>query len=533
MTMYVAAGSAGNPILNISIFAVFVAATLFVVYRAGIRNTTAADYYAAGNAFTGAQNGVALAGEYLSAASFLGVAGAIAVHGYDGFLYSVGFLVTWLITLVLVAEMVRNSGRFTMGDVIVYRMRQRPVRAAAASSTLVIVYFVMMAQMAGAGGLVAFLLDIRSRSGQAIIIVVVGIVMICYVLVGGMKGTTWVQIIKAVLLMACMILTTMFLMGKFGYNFSTLLDKARNNNPLGAKFLNPGGQYGKNGITKLDFVSQAIGFLLGVSGRPDVLMRLYTVPNSREARRSVAWTIWIVMVFYLAAMVIGFGATALVGSNTIVHSPGGENSATPLLALHIGGPVLLGLVSAVAFATILSVIAAVTLTASASFAHDVYANVIKRGHADPRSEVRVARFTAVAIGCLAVAGGILAIGQNVAFMVTLALAISASANVPTIIFSLFWKRFNTSGTLWSIYTGLISCLVLIVFSPLVSGSSTSLISSVDFHWFPLSNPGIVAVPLSFAAGILGTFFGQRNENPEKQAEMEVRALTGIGSGLRG
>jgi cation/acetate symporter len=261
-------------------------------------------------------------------------------------------------------------------------------------------------------------------------------------------------------------------------------------------------------------------------------MRFYTVPNSREARRSVVWATACMFVFYLCTLVIGFGAAALVGADEIKNAPGGENSAAPLLALHIGGTLLLGVVSAVAFATILAVVAGLTITASASFAHDVYANIMKRGKAEPADEVRVARLTALVVGVLAILGGILVNGQNIAFLVALALAVAASANLSTLLYSLyslFWKRFNTTGTLWSIYGGLTACLLLVLFSPVVSGSADSIFPSIDFHWFPLKNPGLISIPFSFLCGAVGTFFGKPKADAAKHAEMEVRSLTGIGS----
>jgi cation/acetate symporter len=531
MTAQLAASAMGSPTLNVSVFLIFVFITLYVVYKVTNRNQSTSDYYAAGSAFSGMQNGIAMSGDFLSAASFLGISGAIAVHGYDGFLYSVGWLVAWLVALLLIGERVRNTGRYTMGDVMAFRMKQRPVRAAAANASLVITFFYMLAQMAGAGGLVALLLDVHTRAGQALLITVVGIVMVLYVLVGGMKGTTWVQIIKAGLLLVCVTFISVFLIGKFGFNFSALLEQATHHSPLGERLLQPGSSYGTDATSQLDFVSLALSLVLGISSLPHVLMRFYTVPTAKEARSSVVWCSWSMFTFYLGILVVGYSATALVGSNAIVHAPGGENSAAPLLAFRIGGVVLLGVVSAVAFATILAVVAGLTLAASASFAHDVYANVIRRGKADPRSEIRVARLTAVVIGILAIIGGIVADGQNVAFLVSLALALAASANLPTMLYTLYWKRFNTSGTLWSIYGGLVSCLVLILFSPAVSGAPTSIITSVDFHWFPLTNPGFVSIPLSFVCGYLGTVFSRRPADPDKQAEMEVRALTGIGAGL--
>ncbi|MEP7763666.1 cation acetate symporter [Sanguibacter sp. 25GB23B1] len=531
-----AASEIGNPVVNIGIFLAFVAVTLVIVLRASRTNKTAADYYAGGRSFTGPQNGTAIAGDYLSAASFLGIVGAIAVNGYDGFLYSIGFLVAWLVALLLVAELLRNTGKFTMADVLSFRLRQRPVRMAAAITTLAVVFFYLLAQMAGAGGLVALLLGIDGSVGQGVVIAVVGALMILYVLVGGMKGTTWVQIIKAILLIAGAGVMTVWVLAKFGFNLSDVIQGAINTsgNPALAE---PGARYGGSETSKLDFLSLALALVLGTAGLPHVLMRFYTVPTAKEARRSVVWAIWLIGIFYLFTLVLGYGAGALVGADTINAAPGGVNSAAPLLAFELGGEILLGIISAVAFATILAVVAGLTITAAASFAHDIYASVIKKGEIAPDGEVRVARITVVAIGFLAIIGGIFANGQNVAFLVALAFAVAASANLPTIIYSLFWKRFNTRGALWSMYGGLGSCIVLIAFSPVVSGklnpdgTSASMIrnTGVDFAWFPLENPGLVTIPLAFLLGIVGTLTSKERPDLEKYAEMEVRSLTGAGS----
>ena len=518
-----------NPLLNIGIFAAFVVVTLVVVLRASKNTRSAADYYAGGRAFTGPQNGIAIAGDYLSAASFLGIVGAIALYGYDGFLYSIGFLVAWLVALLLVAELLRNTGKYTMGDVLAFRMRQRPVRAAAATSTLMVSFFYLLAQMAGAGVLVSLLLGVSSGSGQALVIAIVGVIMIVYVLVGGMKGTTWVQIIKAVLLISGAAVMTVWTLGLYGFDFSGLLQAAVDRASSGEKLLNPGAKYGKSETSKLDFLSLGIALVLGTAGLPHVLMRFYTVPTAKEARRSVVWAIWLIGLFYLFSLVLGYGAAAIVGPETIKNAPGSSNSAAPLLAQALGGPLLLGFIAAVAFATILAVVAGLTITASASFAHDIYANVIKRGKVEDKdAEVRVARITAVVIGAVAIVGGILARNQNVAFLVALAFAVAASANLPTILYSLFWKRFNTSGALWSIYGGLTTTVVLIVFSPAVSGTEDSMLPSVDFHWFPLQNPGLVSIPAAFFFGWLGTVLSKEHLEDE-YAEMEVRSLTGAGA----
>ena len=526
----------GNPVVNISIFAAFVVITLFIVVRASRANTNATEYFTGGHAFTGPQNGIAIAGDYLSAASFLGIAGAIAVYGYDGFLYSIGFLVAWLVALLLVAELLRNTGKFTMADVLSFRLKQRPVRLAAAISTLTVSLFYLLAQMAGAGGLVALLLDINGRFAQSVVIAIVGVLMIVYVLIGGMKGTTWVQIIKAVLLIAGAAVMTVLVLAKFGLNFSELLGRAQDmvhqSTTKGVStrdVLAPGAKYGATTISKIDLLSLGLALVLGTAGLPHVLMRFYTVPTAREARRSVVWAIGLIGAFYLFTLTLGYGAAALVGPDTILKAPGKENSAAPLLAFQLGGVILLGVISAVAFATILAVVAGLTITASASFAHDVYASVMKSHNVTEDEQVRVSRITAVVLGIAAIGLGILANGQNVAFLVALAFAVAASANLPTILYSLYWRRFNTRGALWSMYGGLISCIVLIVFSPAVSGAKTAMLPGLDFHWFPLSNPGIVSIPLAFALGVIGTLTSKDTGDPVLNAEMEVRSLTGVGA----
>jgi cation/acetate symporter len=536
MTYLAASETIGNPVANIGIFALFVVITMIVVIRASKKNATADEFFTGGRGFSGPQNGIAIAGDYLSAASFLGIAGAIAVYGYDGFLYSIGFLVAWLVALLLVDELLRNTGRFTMADVLSFRLKQRPVRMAAATSTLTVSLFYLLAQMAGAGGLVALLLDIKSKSGQSIVIAVVGVLMIVYVLVGGMKGTTWVQIIKAVLLIAGAGLMTVMVLAKFGLNFSEILGAAQTavsgsaDKAVAARdVLAPGAQYGASTTSKINLLSLGLALVLGTAGLPHVLMRFYTVPTAKEARRSVVWAIALIGGFYLFTLVLGYGAAALVGPDKILAAAGGVNSAAPLLAFELGGVILLGVISAVAFATILAVVAGLTITASASFAHDIYASVIKKGQVSESEQVKVSRITAVVLGILAIGLGILANGQNVAFLVALAFAIAAAANLPTIVYSLYWKRFNTRGALWSMYGGLISTLILIVFSPAVSGAKTAMIPSVDFAWFPLANPGIVSIPLAFVLGIVGTMTSKVPGDPVLDAEMEVRSLTGVGA----
>ncbi|PAT02805.1 cation acetate symporter [Corynebacterium hadale] len=532
------ADGAGNPLLNIAVFAIFIMVTLFVVTRAGKTTSESADFYTGGSSFSGTQNGLAIAGDYLSAASFLGIVGSIALSGYDGFLYSIGFFVAWLVALLLVAEPLRNVGRFTMADVLSFRLRQKPVRVAAAFGTLFVSLFYLIAQMAGAGSLVSVLLNLHSYSAQAICVGIVGVIMIVYVLVGGMKGTTYVQMIKAVLLVAGVAVMTVLVFVKIRGGMNTLFDDAISahaaSDYLASKgyeaeeIMKPGLKYGATLTKQIDFISLGLTLVLGTAGLPHVLMRFYTVPTAKEARKSVTWAIVLIGVFYLFTLVLGYAAAALVGPDRILAAPGGANSAAPLLAFELGGSFFMALISAVAFATVLAVVSGLAITASASIAHDVYASVIRDGEATEDEQVRVSRITVVILGIVSIVLGILAMSQNVAFLVSLAFAIAASANLPTILFSLYWKRFNTTGAVVSIYTGLISALVLIFLSPAVSGAETAMFPNADWAIFPLSSPGIVSIPLGFLAGIVGTFMGKPDNFEEKQAEMEVRSLTGVG-----
>ncbi|MFB8444232.1 cation acetate symporter [Streptomyces niveus] len=522
--------------LIITLFALFVIATLVITVWAGRQTKSAADFYAGGRQFTAFQNGLAVSGDYMSAASFLGIAGAIALFGYDGFLYSIGFLVAWLVALLLVAEPLRNSGRYTMGDVLAYRMRQRPVRTAAGASTIVVSIFYLLAQMAGAGVLVSLLLGITSDAGKILIVALVGILMIVYVTIGGMKGTTWVQMVKAVLLITGTLLITFLVLLKFNFNVSDLLGSAASNSGKGSAFLEPGLKYGLTETSKLDFISLGIALVLGTAGLPHILIRFYTVPTAKAARKSVNWAIGIIGGFYLMTIALGFGAAALLTPKEITDSNPAGNTAAPLLAMEIGGggdstggAILLAVISAVAFATILAVVAGLTLASSSSFAHDIYANVIRRGKATEREEVRAARYATVAIGVVSIALGALARDLNVAGLVALAFAVAASANLPTLLYSLFWKRFTTAGALWSIYGGLASSVLLVLFSPVVSSKPSSMFPGVDFAFFPLENPGLISIPLGFLLGWLGSLLSKEEPDVKKYAELEVKSLTGTGA----
>jgi cation/acetate symporter len=534
----------GHQLLTTTLFLSVVGLTVGITFWASRQNSGSDDFYAGGRSFSPVQNGLAIGGDYMSAASFLGISGAIALSGYDGFLYSIGFLVAWLVALLLVAEMLRNSGRYTMADQLAFRMRRTPVRMAAATSTVVVSIFYLLAQMVGAGTLVALLLDVDSQAIKNLTILAVGLLMIFYVTVGGMKGTTWVQIVKAVLLMAGSALIVVLVLIKFNFNISDLLGTAASNSGKGQAFLEPGLKYGVSTTSKIDFLSLAIALVLGTAALPHILIRFYTVPTSRDARKSVLWAIGLIGVFYLFTLVLGFGAAALLkGDQAADVATSKGNLASPLLAEAVGGgagstggAVLLALIAAVAFATILAVVAGLTLTSSASVAHDIYNNVIKKGQATEQQEIKVTRIAAGAIGLIAILLAIPAQNLNIAFLVALAFAVAASANLPAIVYNMFWRRFNTRGAVWSIYGGLVSSLTLVLFSPVMSGkgeidgvNQSLLPTSIDISWFPLENPGIVSIPLGFLFGFLGTMSAREPEAEDRYTELEVRALTGAGA----
>jgi cation/acetate symporter len=585
MTQYLAASAAETArTLTIVLFVIFVAITLGITVWASRQTRNATDFYAGGRTFSGFQNGMAIGGDYMSAASFLGIAGLIALFGYDGFLYSIGFLVAWLVALLLVAELMRNSGRYTMADVLAFRMRQRPVRTAASISTIVVSIFYLLAQMVGAGSLVALLLGISAdqrflgMSAEAAkigTIIMVGILMIVYVVIGGMKGTTYVQIVKAFMLMLGAILLTVLVLSAYKFNLSSLLgDAAAKSGKPGSSFLEPGLRYGKDiagnptatAISKLDLISLGIALVLGTAGLPHILIRFYTVPTAKAARHSVVWAIGIIGAFYLMTLALGFGAAALVGSAAISKQDTGGNTAAPQLAQalgkrylggDLGGAILLAVIAAVAFATILAVVAGLTLASSSSLAHDLFAHVVRRGQTSEREEVLVARYAAFGIGAVAIVLAVFARTLNVAFLVAVAFAIAAAANLPAILFSLFWRRFNTRGAVWGIYGGLISSVLVVLLSPICWGgaqeslpaakltatqaadcgvpanstqvnNATALFSCTADAPIPLSNPGLISIPLGFILAAIGTVTS-RERNDEKYAELEVRSLTGAGA----
>jgi cation/acetate symporter len=530
---------------SLLLFLVFIAITLGITYWAARRSTGTSAFFAANRQITAWQNGWAVAGDYMSAASFLGIAGLIAFNGYDGFMYSVGFLVAYLTVLYIVAEPLRNSGKFTMADVLAYRLKAAPVRSMAALSTLVVSTFYMIAQMIGAGQLVGLFL--KDSAGKPLFnyegaVLGVGILMIVYVVFGGMLATTWVQIIKAVLLMTGTIILSLFVLGHFGFDLGAFFNAITHvtytdpvtKTAVTKNFLQPGLLY-KGQTGALDLFSLGLALVLGTAGLPHILVRFYTVPSAKVARNSIVWAMALIGLFYILTTFLGWGAATIVGRDNIAKG-GGSNMSAPLLALNLGGDFFFAFISAVAFATILAVVAGLTISASTSFSHDFWTNVVLHGKERTKGqEVRVARIAAFGVGIASILLAILLKSLNVAFLVGLAFAVAASANLPVIVFSLFWKRFTTTGAVAGIATGLISSLVLITISPsimtidpaTVTGAARHLIQAAPI--FPLANPGIVSIPLGFLGAYLGSLLSREPSAEAKFTELEVRATTGLGA----
>jgi len=506
----------GQPTLTgIFFFLLFVLATLYITYWAAKRTRTTTEFYAAGRSITGFQNGLALAGDYMSAASFLGIAGLVSLKGYDGLIYAVGWLVGWPIVMFLIAEPLRNLGKYTFADVVAYRLKQRPIRTAAATGALITVLLYLIAQMVGAGSLIKLMFGLPYE----VAIIIVGCLMIAYVLFGGMLATTWVQIIKACLLLGGATLLVLLTLYKFGFNYIELFSTVTAQ--YGEKFVQPGGLI-KN---PLDAISLGIALMFGTAGLPHILMRFYTVPDAKEARKSVFYATGFIGYFYILTFTIGFGAAALVGQQIISKIDKGGNMAAPLLAEALGGEIFLGFLAAVAFATILAVVAGLTLAGASAVSHDIYVGVVKRGRADEKQEVKAAKIATLCLGLLAIILGIVFKGQNVAFMVGLAFAVAASANFPALVMSIFWRKFTTQGAVWSIYTGLILSVVLIILSPTVWVDILKNSQPV----FPLKNPGIVSFFASFAAGILVSLLTQEKEAEAKFESEKIRSYIGVGA----
>jgi len=495
-----------NPVA-IGFFLAFIAVTLGITWWAARRTRTTEQFYAAGRSVSAGQNGLALAGDYMSAASFLGIAGLVSTTGFDGLIYSTGWLVGWPVVLFLVAEPLRNLGRYTFADVVALHRTQTPIRVASAIGTLSTVVFYLIAQMVGAGGLIRLMFGIPYETA----IVLVGGVMILYVLFGGMIATTWVQIVKAVLLLGGATLLALLVLARFGFNPASLFAAAAER--YGDGVLAPG----RLVTNPLDAVSLGLALMFGTAGLPHILMRFFTVPDAGAARRSVFYATGLIGGFYLLTFVLGFGAMVLVGPEAIRGVDPGGNMAAPLLAEVIGGTALLGFIAAVAFATILAVVAGLTLSGAAALSHDLWVNVVKSGNASAEEQLKVARVATVALGVVAVALGITFKGQNVAFMVSLAFAIAASGNFPALLLAMFWRRATTSGLLASILVGTGAALALIWLSPTIQQD----VLGREGAAFPLRNPALVSIPLAFLAGVAGSLL-TRDLGAEEIARFDER-----------
>ncbi len=496
----------------IALFFLFVAITLGITYWAARRTKTTSEYFAAASRITAGQNGFALAGDYMSAASFLGIAGLVSLSGFDGLIYSVGFLVGWPLVMFLIAEPLRNLGRYTFADVVAARLRETPIRVASALGSLSVVSFYLIAQMVGAGNLVKTLFGLPYE----LAVVLVGVVMIVYVLFGGMIATTWVQIVKAVLLLAGASLLALMVLARFGMNPFALFDAAAQ--AYGPGMLAPGKQV----ANPLDAVSLGLALMLGTGGLPHILMRFYTVPDAHAARRSVFYATGLIGFFYLVTFILGFGAAVLVGQKTISAIDKGGNMAAPLLAEVVGGTGMLGFISAVAFATILAVVAGLTLSGAAALSHDLWVSVIKRGKAEEAEQLLVARLATLVLGILAIVLGVVFKGQNVAFMVGLAFAIAASANFPALVLSMLWKGLTTRGAVASMVVGNVTSVVLIVLSPTVQVDVLKHAHAI----FPLKNPGIISVPLAFAVALVVSLVAPSKDDRDKFTGVQRRMLLG-------
>ena len=498
-----------NP-LAIAFFLLFVVSSLGITYWAARRTKSTEQFYTAGGNITGFQNGLALAGDFMSAASFLGIAGLVALNGFDGLIYSIGFLVGWPIVMFLIAEPLRNLGKYTFADVVAYRLRQTPVRVAAAIGTLAVISFYLIAQMVGAGNLIKLLFGLDYE----LAVMIVGGVMLAYVIFGGMIATTWVQIIKAILLLGGATLMAILVLARFNFNPLALFDAAAVK--YNADVLAPG----KIVSDPLNAMSLGMSLMFGTAGLPHILMRFYTVPDAKTARNSVTYATAFIGFFYLLTFILGFGAMVFVGQDDIKRIDPGGNMAAPMLAEILGGNAFLGFIAAVSFATILAVVAGLTLSGAAALSHDLWVNVVRGGHANESEQLKVARGATLLLGSLAIVLGIIFKGQNVAYMVGLAFAIAASANFPALLLSMLWRRFTTNGAVASMVVGTVSTLVLIYLSPAIQIDILKHSSAL----FPLKNPGLVTIPLSFIVGIAVSLLAPEKLAQQKFADVEQQIL---------
>jgi cation/acetate symporter len=519
-----------DQVISIIFFVLIILVTLAITAWASRRNTDTSHHYVAGGEIKGWQNGLAISGDYLSAASFLGIAGAIALTGFSGFYLSIGFLVAYLVVLLLVAEPLRNLGKYTLADMLTSRFNASRVRSVAALSTITISMFYMIAQLNGAGALIGLLLGLP----YWVSVIGIGILMTVYIVAGGMIATTWIQIVKAVLLMAGALTLSLIVLANFSFNPVALFNEVESQ--LGSEMVQPPPP--SDFVSGIDVISLNIALVLGTAGLPHILIRFLTVPDAKTARSSIIVATWIIGIFYLLTPILGYGAALLVGQDAISEANPAGNLAAPQLAETVGGPIFFAFISAVAFTTIVAVVAGLVIAASSAFAHDFYTNVIRHGEATDQEQFRAARFAAIGIAVGAIVLALPAQNLNVAFLVALAFAVAASANVPVILLTIFWSRFNTTGAIVGMLAGLISAVVLVILSPSVfTGPNPepplTPIIPVD-PIFPLTSPAIISVPLGFLGCYLGTLLGGRGAEREREQgiqtsydEIRVRANTGI------
>lgn len=508
-------------LVSVGFFLAIVALTLFVTYIAAKRTTSAKDFYTAGGGLSGWQNGFAIAGDYLSAAAFLGVSGAIALTGFDGFFFSIGYVVANLVLLYVIAEPMRNLGKYTLADMLISRFNEKRVRGVAASGTIVIVIMYMIAQLVGAGALIKLLFGIE----YWIAVMIVGVMMTTYVLFGGMTATSWVQIIKAILLLFGTGLLAGLVFAKFGYSITNMFDTIANEH--GEQFLIPGIKYS----SPIDSVSMMMALVLGTSGLPHILMRFFTVKDAKTARASISWATWITTIFFAMTIFLGLGALQFVGIENIMAENKAGNTAAPLLAQYLGGEVLMSFISAVAFATILAVVSGLVLTGASAISHDIYGEIIKNGKLTARQQVAAARSGAITIALLSIFLALFAQSLNVSFLVSFAFCIGASANLPVILYTIYWKKFNATGAVAAISTGVLSCLILGAMGPNIWSEVPGAAIFVGKPLVNLAVPAIITIPLGFLAGYIGSIIGAQKHNTSEAEiifkEIRVRANTGI------
>lgn len=508
--------------MNLTYFSFFICiivCTLIITYWAAKRSNTTNRFYTAAGSLTGFQNGLAISGDFISAASFLGIVGTIAIHGYDGFLYSVGFLVSYLVVMFLIAEPVHHLGKYSLADVVVFRFKSNKIRSVMAFGTLTISLLYMIPQLVASGLLLRLLLDID----YSISVVVIGSLMTVYVVFGGMIATSWVQIVKTVVLLSGTFLLSLIVLSRFHWNPSTIITGLMQQTPLREQFFIPGQLLN----SPVELVSLQLALLFGTAGLPHILIRFFTVRNTKEVRRSILSATWIIGIFYLITLVLGFGAIALIGYQGLVAADATGNLAAPLLAKELGGDFLLAFISAIAFTTIVAVVAGLVISATTAFSHDIYHHIMKKGSASEDEQLRAARLSALGIGLVSTIFALRMENMNVTFLVSLTFTVAASSNFPVLLLTIYWKGFNQSGAIAGMVTGLLASLVCLIIGPHIMNLDGGWIAREPL--FPLYNPGIVAIPIGFISAIIASLLFRKSSQPgdEEMTQFFIRAQTGI------